>query len=382
MILGIDASNIRAGGGLTHLKEVLKFANPSSNNFQKVVVWSSTETLKQLSDEEWLTKETHRYLNNSFIGFFLFQLFVLKRVAKAKKCAVVFSPGGTFLCTFRPFVTMSQNMLPFELKEAFRFKRISTRIRFLALRLTQSNTFRRADGLIFLTSYAKHIISGKIGSKKLSATIPHGIDKAFLKRPKEQYPPSHYSREKPFELLYVSIVTAYKHQWIVAEAVCQLNEKGYPIRLQLIGPKGEEGFNRLQKVLNLYPISSKCIFYSGAVPHKRLFSYYNEADAFVFASSCENMPIILIEAMTAGLPIACSNRGPMPEVLLDAGLYFDPENVEETYLSLKELFLNQEKRTVLANNAYNRTINYTWESCSNDTFAFLAKVANSTYNEK
>ena len=45
----------------------------------------------------------------------------------------------------------------------------------------------------------------------------------------------------------------------------------------------------------------------------------------IFASSCESSSCVLIENMASGLPIACSNRGPMPEVLKDGGVYFDPE---------------------------------------------------------
>ena len=35
-------------------------------------------------------------------------------------------------------------------------------------------------------------------------------------------------------------------------------------------------------------------------------NYYHDADAFLFASSCENMPNILLEAMISGLPIISS----------------------------------------------------------------------------
>ncbi len=55
-------------------------------------------------------------------------------------------------------------------------------------------------------------------------------------------------------------------------------------------------------------------------------------DHFVFASSCENMPNTLVEAIAAGLPLACSRRGPMHEILGDTGLYFDPES----HLSIAE----------------------------------------------
>ena len=48
MVFGIDASNIREGGGLTHLKSILQFANPEQFGVSKIVIWSSQKTLNQL----------------------------------------------------------------------------------------------------------------------------------------------------------------------------------------------------------------------------------------------------------------------------------------------------------------------------------------------
>ena len=75
------------------------------------------------------------------------------------------------------------------------------------------------------------------------------------------------------------------------------------------------------------------------VPHEKVHELHSTADIFVFASSCENMPNTLIEAMAAGLPIACSNRGPMPEVLQDAGVYFDPEVPSSIAEAIENLLL-------------------------------------------
>jgi glycosyltransferase involved in cell wall biosynthesis len=382
MILGIDASNIRTGGGLTHLKQMLQFVNLSNSHFDKVIVWSSDDTLKQLCDVPWLIKQSHPYLNKSFTGVLLFQLFILNKKAKQEHCSIIFSPGGTFLCSFRPFVSMSQNMLPFELKEAFRFKKLKTRLRFLALRITQSYTFERADGLIFLTKYAKQIITNKLTNIRYNTVIPHGIDPAFSKRPNYQHSPSFYTFQRPFTLLYVSIITAYKHQWNVAKSICKLRKEGYPLSLILVGPKEQDAYNKLTRVLDSDKLCSTSIKYLGTVKHKELFDFYNSADAFVFASSCENMPIILIEAMSAGLPIACSNRGPMPEILEDAGIYFNPEDLDGIYDALKELFLNVEKRNILANKAYEKSINYSWKDCANDTIEFLYKIVKNENNLK
>jgi hypothetical protein len=50
MILGIDASNIRGGGGVTHLVELLKAANPIQYGFEKVYVWSGKYTLDKIEN--------------------------------------------------------------------------------------------------------------------------------------------------------------------------------------------------------------------------------------------------------------------------------------------------------------------------------------------
>jgi glycosyltransferase involved in cell wall biosynthesis len=375
MILGIDATNIRTGGGLTHLKEVLSNATPSQFGFDKVVIWSSQATLDKLPNFDWLNKQSHTYLNKGFLASFFFQIVILSKMAKQKKCNVVFVPGGTFLGSFKPFVTMSQNMLPFEFKEVSRFKSFSVKLRFLILFFLQSFTFKRANGIVFLTNYALNFISKKIKlNDKKNTIIPHGISKNFLNQPKNQKSIENYSKESPFKILYVSIVTAYKHQWNVAEAVLKLHQEGFPIQLSLIGPSTNESISKLSVFLQKKE-NVKVINYLGSIPHEELSNFYKEADAFVFASTCENMPIILIEAMTAGLPIACSEKQPMPEVLEDAGIYFDATNSESIYNGIKQLLLDSNQRLVIATKAFEKTKNYTWQNCSNDTFQYLQNIA-------
>jgi glycosyltransferase involved in cell wall biosynthesis len=378
MILGIDATNIRDGGGLTHLKEILANGNPSLFGITKVVLWSSKATLHKLPDFIWLEKITHKYLNKSILFSFIYQKFLLSKSAKIYyKCDLLFVPGGTFLGNFDAIVSMSQNMLPFEPTEYRRFKNWKRRLKFKMLFITQSATFEKSEKVIFLTTYAKDIISSSLNLKETNcAIIPHGISKSFIKEPVEQKPIKEFNQENPFKLLYVSIVTAYKHQWNVAEAVLKLKNEGYPLVLDLVGDIDEESKPKLDAIICSDINSSNTVRYLGLIPYEKLSDYYLNANGFIFASTCENMPIILIEAMTAGLPIACSEYGPMPEVLGDAGIYFDPTNVESIYTAVKEMVIDHQLREEISNKAHNKSINYTWKHCSDETFKYLSKVAN------
>ena len=117
--------------------------------------------------------------------------------------------------------------------------------------------------------------------------------------------------------------------------------------------------------------------YHGAIPYKEVHEIYQKADLGLFASSCENMPNILIENMAAGLPIACSNRGPMPEVLQEAGLYFNPESYSEIADILQQMIASPELRMNLATASYSLVKKYNWKRCAEETFQFLIKVAKS-----
>lgn len=379
MVIGVDATNIREGGGLTHLKAFLQYSDPKVSGFSKIIVWSSDATLRQLPDYSFLQKESHSLLNKSTLFTFLYQLFFFNQKAKKEKCSVVFVPGGTFISRFRPFVTMSQNMLPFidEESKQYGFK---MKMRLKILFFTQSLTFKKANGLIFLTRYANHHISKRINLQSVNkAVIPHGINPRFNLKPRTQKDPASYTNENPFVFLYVSYVTVYKHQWNVAEAICQLHQKGFPVKLKLIGST-LDSFDKLEKVMDTYANSTECIEYIPGLPHDKLIEHYHNADAFVFASSCENQPIILLEAMSAGLPIVSSDCGPMEEVLGNSAIYFNPRKVMDIKEAIILLFENHKLREYISNDLFNKGRSYTWANCCTETLDFLIKTAKNHKN--
>jgi len=376
IVLGIDASNIRAGGGVTHLVELLRAAEPQEFGFDRVIVWGGESTLDVIEDRPWLDKGHEPLLDHALPIRVYWQRFKLARLARLARCTLLFVPGGSYGGSFRPFVTMCQNMLPFELSEASRFGFSWPGLRYRLLNRSQSSTFLRAQGLIFLSDYARDVVKGAPnGELARDVVIPHGVDARFLCQPREQKDISDYSAGNPFRILYVSIVNLYKHQWNVAEAVSELRGSGFPVEIDFVGPAYPRALRRLKVAMSSIDPAGEYIHYTSSVPFDRLHSRYQQADAFVFASSCENLPNILLEAMASGLPIACSNRGPMPETLGNAGVYFDPEMPNEIAGSLRELITDSALRTRLAHAAYARAMNYSWSRCANETFSFLAQVA-------
>lgn len=376
--LGIDASNIRQGGGVTHLSQLLSAANPVAAGIERVTVWTARNTAVALPVRPWLELRTGGWLEAGMLRRILGQQFKLIGELKHVGCDVLFSPGGILpLWSSIPTVTMSQNMLPFEHFEALRFGRWSTmRFKMWLLRQFQTRSFKRADGLIFLTRYAREGVGRWLGKVKgWQVIIPHGIEPRFSANPKQQKPIQDYSFHRPFTFLYVSILMPYKHQIQVAIAASDLRQAGYPVRVHFVGADWEQYGKRFRELLRRLDPQGEFLIWAGCVPFEDLHAEYQVADAFLFASSCENLPNILIEAMTAGLPIACSNRGPMPEMLADAGIYFDPLWPQEIAAAMRKLMNAKDLRAQMAQQAHELSRVYSWHRCAKETFEFIAAVA-------
>lgn len=377
LVIGIDGSNLRVGGGVTHLVELLHAAEPERHGVVRVVVWGGKQLLASLPDRPWIDSHYLPTLDGGPIRRGLWQRFRLSEAATDAGCDLLFAPGGRFEGSFRPVVSMSRNLLPFESDELRRYGWSPTALRLRFLRRSQSRTFRRADGVIFLTDYARRTVRQVVGELPgRTHIIPHGTSDRFRLAPRPQRPIEEYDREHPFRLLYVSIVDEYKHQWHLVEAVAALRrDHGFPLALDLVGPGYPPAVERLERALNRHDPQRAWVTYHGAIAHQELHRRYGDADLGVFASSCENLPNILLEMMASGLPIACSELGPMREVLGDGGVYFDPEKPADMAGAMLELISSPQRRADTAEVAFERSSQFSWARCSTNTFEFLASVA-------
>jgi glycosyltransferase involved in cell wall biosynthesis len=374
VILGIDASNLRTGGSVTHLRNVLAAAEPRNHGFKKIIVWGNRATLDQILDKDWLEKIHDPILNRSLPHRLYWQQFRLPNWARAR-CDILLSPGGNAPRGFAPLVSMSRNMLPFEPQERRRYGFSWMGLRLLLLRFGQARTFQRAHGVIFLARHARDVVSKIARIRGRIAVVPHGVEERFRCAPRPQRSIAECSLEKPLRLIYVSIIDLYKHQWVVAEAVATLRKAGMPIVIDFVGPAYPPALRRLNAAIAQFDPKAEFLRYRGPIPFEEMHALNDQVDIFVFASSCENMPNILLEGMASGFPIASSRCGPMEEILGDAGVYFDPTDAESIADALRALAVDTDLRASCAEAAYARAKEYSWERCARETFDFLERVA-------
>lgn len=377
LIIGLDATNLRGGGGRTHLIEILRALDAGRHGVARLIVWGGKETLACLPDRAWLEKCNPPELDGDLIARTRWQDRELSGAARAAGCDLLFIPGGNVLGDFAPVVTMSRNALPFEMGELLRYGVSLSTLRLLILRASQGRSFARADGVIFLTAYARRIVTRVVRRLRGdTAIIPHGVGDQFVMPPRPQRAIESCSEADPFRLLYVSTVDLYKHQWVLVRAVDELRRRtGWPLALELVGSGHPAAIRKLDRAVALADPDGRWIARRGATPHDALRDIYAAADVGVFASSCENMPNILLETMAAGLPIACSSLGPMPEILGEAGVFFDPDDANSMGTALQALIASPALREEKAAAAFGEAQRYSWRRCADETFAFLGDVA-------
>lgn len=377
MNLVIDASNIRKGGGVTHLQEVLNAADFEKHGFSKVTVWAPQATLDRIGDLPCLERKPHAFIEAGGWRTLWFQFRILDSLIEPES-DLLWCPGSTCLSSFRPYVTMVRNFLPFEKVECDRYKYSMLWFRFLYLGFVQVFSFKRAKGLIHISHKTDEVINGLVDlSGVQQTTIHHGLNERFHLAPRAQREFESFTDENPVRLLYVSPINYYKHQDKLVQAVAMVRAKGIPIRLDLVGPAFPGASDVYNRVVDECDPERSWVHWHNEVPYHEVQDYYRDADLYACMSSCETFGMILLEAMASGLPILCSNKSALPEIQGGTCPEVDPEDIQAVAEGLERMVRDRALRETSAHDAYERAKIFSWRKCADGTFEFLAKCARS-----
>ncbi len=370
--VGVDGSRLRSGGGIAHLVGILSIDDPSRFGIKEIHVWAHGQLLDLLPEKLWLVKHRPAALERTLLHQLSWQGVHLARELAATKCDILFSADVSTLCKFNPMVVLNHNMLAYDDDVLPLFGLSKDRIQQTLMYFVQKRAFHRADGVIFLTKHASRKVQQRVGRLKRTICIPHGVAEIFKCTSHQAEWPS--AGQRAIRCLYVSPVHEYKHQPEVVLAVKMLRNKGLDLKLTLVGGGGTRALKILAQVLTEVDPAHSFVENLAFIQNDDVAKLIANADIFVFASSCETFGIALLEAMTIGLPIACSNRSSLPETLQDGGEYFDPQSPESISMAIDRLIQNADRRRAIAGRAKALALGYSWSQCAQDTWEFMVKT--------
>ena len=372
MKVAIDASRVRSGGGIAHLIGILSASDSAPVGIAEVHVWAYRSLLDCLPNHPWVVKHHPEAAERSVLSQLYWQATKLADEIRAAGCDILFAADASTLCRFTPMVVLNQNMLPYEDGMVSIFGWTRERLRQHFIHLVQKQAFKEADGNIFLTNYAATQVQKHTGPINNPTCIAHGVDALFVSTQHTSQWPA--SNERPIRCVYVSPIYEYKYQWVVVRAIKLLRDRGINIELNLVGGGGARARRILAKQIRLSDPDGQFVKVEEFLPHAAIAERLSQCDIFIFASGCETFGISLLEAMTVGLPIACSNRSSLPETLQNAGVYFDPKDDASVAQAVDTLIQNAGLREQLSLQAKELARHYSWEKCATQTWAFLHTI--------
>lgn len=112
----------------------------------------------------------------------------------------------------------------------------------------------------------------------------------------------------------------------------------------------------------------------GWIEPEELEGLYSEAACLVCPSLHEGFGLPVLEAMSRGLPVACSARGALAEVAGDAALVFDPLSPPAIAGAIERLLDSPDERARLRALGYERAQGFSWQSTASGTLAVYERL--------
>ncbi|MBS3819383.1 glycosyltransferase family 4 protein [bacterium] len=237
------------------------------------------------------------------------------------------------------------------------------------------SSLKRAEGIITVSKSTKRQLLEKfpVEEKKIKV-IYHGLDPAFQTPVSPKYKEKitqRFSLPQRF-LLFVGSTEPRKNLTKLLQSF-PLVRREYPnMHLVLAGPQGKD-YELIQKRIrkdHLYP----WIHITGYVSQTELKALYRLASVFVFPSFCEGFGFPLIEAMASGVPLAVSNKSVMPEIVKNAGLYFNPHDPEEMAGKVMSLLDDNRLRQRLIKEGFQRASHFDWKKAASETLSLYQSL--------
>ena len=180
-----------------------------------------------------------------------------------------------------------------------------------------------------------------------------------------------YRISKPY-LLHIGTIEPRKNLKLLLSAFEKIkSQANRDLQLVLVGKSGWKSKSFI-KALNNSPFS-KDIKWLGYVNRTELPVLYSSATAFVYPSHFEGFGLPVLEAMACGAPVIVSNVSSLPEIVGKAGIFFQPNNVEELIRQILNLLNNKQLRGSLSALSLEQAAKFSWEKTARETLAVFEK---------
>ena len=176
-------------------------------------------------------------------------------------------------------------------------------------------------------------------------------------------------------ILHVGTIEPRKNLIVLLKAFEQYKQTHKNnLRLVLVGKKGWKNDHFFEQLkTSKY---KKDIHIIGYVQRQELVALYSSAEAFIFPSLFEGFGLPILEAMSCGCPVLCSDAGSLPEVGGKACRYFNPHSSEALLQELRPLLNNKGLQQEMSAASLQQAAKFSWDETARKTLDVFLKIMN------
>jgi glycosyltransferase involved in cell wall biosynthesis len=359
--VGINAVHAKTGGGLSYLRSMLPLIAAAPDVAARL--FAADDTVAALAPIDARIELCRVRPWRGWAGLLAWEQIVLPRLLRRDRIDVTFSPANfTPLLAPSPVVLLgtATGMIVRERRLHMRvYWAVLTAMTWLSLLVCR----RAAAVSAFVRD---NLTPGPMRALRSRVTVVHhGVGAEFRadNGPREAF------------LLAVADLYPQKNLHRLIEAFAALATARPDLTLRIAGRPIDESYAaELAAQVARLGLAGRIAFLGG-VPREELAALYRRCAVFVFPSTVESFGMPLLEAMASAAPIACARAAAMPEVLGEAGLYFDPDDAAGMARAIAILLDDESRRRDLAAQGLARAALFSWDAAAASTLTVLRAAA-------
>lgn len=232
---------------------------------------------------------------------------------------------------------------------------------------------KHAKNIIAISEFTRSELMSLYHAPSDMITVVHNGMSNTDYTPIPMVPPLASQPARPY-ILYVGRIEHKKNILKLVEAFAECKKKFHiPHQLMLVGSPGY-GYDEITNAIKNHNLESDVI-QPGYVPQEKMNLLMNQASAFVFPSQYEGFGIPILEALAAGIPVACSDIPPLREIGGNACWYFDQRNsavmAEVIASTLNAPSDERERKQQIG---FETVKQFRWEQCAFQTWQVLRTI--------
>ena len=312
--------------------------------------------------------------DNKYLKFF-FEQFIIPIYNLKLEIDVLFCPTN-----LAPLVPFTNVVLAVQSMHYIFAPKSMSKLRKIYHRILLPQSVKRAKKVIAVSESIRNSIVNVVGinSSKIEV-VYEGADLDIFNQTKvEKKVIYNYIPEDFPYILFVSTLYKFKNadKLIKAFALAKRNRK-VSHKLVIVGRDPNFAMEQLRKVAFDNGVQDDVIL-TGPVEIDTLINFYHNADLLVYPSSVETFGLPPLEAMACGTPVIGSNRTSVPEVIGDAGIIVDPNDINALADAIVRVLSNQNLQKSLIAKGYERIKQFSWDKTARKILNLIEKV----YGEK